>query len=217
MAHWFVDMLKIIAVDLVVSADNALVIALASHKLPSSERRKAMLIGVWLAALFRVFFVLLTAKLLEVPYLKTLGGILLVLIAIRLLRTDPAPLGKRVHWLSLASVVTTIVISDMIISLDNVLALAGLSGPDFITLFAGLTISIFLIMISSDLILRLLDRFPPLLYLGAAILSWTAGEMMVSDRLLRLWVLTPNPLLERGIPAMLTLLVLLLGLVRQLP
>lgn len=174
---------KIIMIDIVLSGDNAVVIALAAHKLPAYQRRRAILWGGGIAILLRVLFTLVMAWLLMVPGVRLIGGIVLAWIACKLL------LEEEEHEItpdnadqSAMAAIRMIFVADFMMSLDNMLAVAGASHGDSVRLLFGLLVSIGIIMTCSGVIARLMNRFHWIVWLGAAILAHTAADMMLGDR-----------------------------------
>jgi YjbE family integral membrane protein len=187
-AHNWVALLEIIGVNIVLSGDNAVVIALACRTLPPAQQRLAIIFGaagaIVLRALLTVFAVLLLAR----PYLKLAGGALLLWIAIKLLLPDDDGDGETEGNAGMFAAIKTIVIADLVMSLDNVLGVAAVAKGDVILLVLGLLISMPLIIYGSTLIMGLMGRFPVLITLGAALLGYVAGEMMVSDPVVVSWI-----------------------------
>ncbi|WP_202080938.1 TerC family protein [Caldalkalibacillus salinus] len=180
MEWWLIAIIKILIINLILSGDNAIVIALASRHLPPHQQKIAVFWGALGAVTLRVVLTLIAIQLLQIPFLTALGAILLVWIAIKLItQQEEHEEIKASH--TLKGAVMTIIIADFIMSLDNVLAITAVAKNDFILIFFGLVFSIPLIVWGSQLILKLLEKMPVLIYLGAAILGFTAGEMLVAD------------------------------------
>jgi len=175
---------QIIAIDIVLSGDNAVVIAMAAHKLPEHQRKKAILWGGAIAIALRVAFTMVMAFLLMVPGVRLIGGIVLVWIACKLLwgEDEPDELNAANADKNTFAAIRMIFVADFVMSLDNMLAVAGAGGENFVLLVFGLLVSIGIIMTCSALIARLMNRYHWIVYLGAAILAYTAGEMMIGDR-----------------------------------
>ncbi len=171
---------SIVVIDLVLSGDNAVVIGMAARRLPAEQRRKAIIYGAGGAILLRIIFTVLAALLLDVPLIQGIGGLVLLWIAYSLLRQ-----GSGEHNVSeganLPEAIRTIIVADVIMSLDNILAVGGTAHGDIPLLIFGLLLSMSLIMFGSGLIATLMNRLPWLVYLGAAVLIYTAGEMIFSD------------------------------------
>ncbi|MFQ9628550.1 MAG: TerC family protein [Enterococcus avium] len=172
--------LSIIVLNLVLSGDNAVVIALATRKLPASSQNKAIVIGTAGAVVLRILLMLIAVELLTVPYVKIIGAILLFYIAYDLLKTNGEETEVKSET-TLLSAIRTIIIADLVMSLDNVLAIAGVADGHFMLAVLGLIISIPIVIFGSQVILKLMDRFPWLIWLGALLIAYTAGTMMVED------------------------------------
>jgi len=176
------SILKIILLNLVLSGDNAVVIGLAAHRLPSRQRRKAMIWGCGMACLMRVALTLVVAHLLLFPGLRFVGGLLLAWIACKLVQEeDQSTSGTSPLPGSLWKAITRIAMADFIMSLDNVVAIAGVSDSDPVRIILGLLLSISMILLLSALIMEIMARYRWIAYLGAAVLAWTAAEMMLHD------------------------------------
>ena len=181
--EYLVSVAQIILIDIVLSGDNAVVIAMAAHKLPAYQRRRAILWGGGIAILLRILFTLMMAFLLMIPGVRLAGGLVLTWIACKLLleEEDHAITPDNADQSALAAI-RMIFVADFVMSLDNMLAVAGASHGDWMRLLFGLAVSIGIIMTCSALIARLMNRFKWIVYLGAAILAYTAGDMMLGDR-----------------------------------
>ena len=182
------QLLRIIAIDLVLSGDNAVVIAMASRRLPAEQRRKAIIWGGGGAVGLRIVFTIMASLLLDVDYIQAIGGLLLVYIAVKLVR----PGGDRTELLQAADTmrgaIQTIVLADVVMSLDNMLAV-GAAGHGHIGLLVfGLMLSIPILLFGSSLIARMIDRYPWLNYVGAAILVHTALELFFADDVVHEWL-----------------------------
>lgn len=179
-------LLAIILLDLMLAGDNAIVIALAARNLPGRLQRRAVLWGTVGAVAVRIALSAVVIWLLELPALMLLGGVLLLPIAWKLLKQDDSS-----HQVSAAAsfwfALRTIVFADTLMGVDNVLAIAGASRGNLLLLACGLLISMPLVVWGSTLILRLLERFPVIVYLGAGAVAWTAGRMIAHDYLLHGW------------------------------
>ncbi len=176
-----VPLLQIIWIDLLLSGDNAVVIALACRGLPQGQRRIGILLGTGVAIVLRIIFALIITLLLGIPYLKALGGVLLFWVAYQLISSDDGGHGEVEASASLWKAVRTIAIADAVMSLDNVLALAAASKGNVWLFTFGLVITIPLIIYGSQLILGLIERFPVFIWAGAALLGWIAGELIADD------------------------------------
>jgi YjbE family integral membrane protein len=173
--------LEIIWINVVLSGDNAVVIALACRGLPPRRRRAGMLLGAAAAVLLRLVFTVVVVTLLATPFLKLAGGVFLLWIAVKLLVDEPGANDRIAETDRLWKAVRTVAVADAVMSLDNVLAIAAVAQDSTFLLILGLLISVPLIVAGSALIMALLERLPILVWAGAALLGWLAGEMMVSD------------------------------------
>ncbi len=189
----------IVLIDLVLAGDNAIVIALAARKLPRPLQRRAIIWGTLGAVLVRASLTVGVLWLLQIPGLMLAGGVLLVWIAYRLLVSGDAEEAHEVApAASFWAAMRTIVIADAVMGLDNVLGVAGAAQGSVLLVVLGLLISIPIMVWGSTLVLRFLERFPALLYVGGALLAWTAAKMMLGEpRIAEL--LAPQPLLRTGI------------------
>jgi YjbE family integral membrane protein len=173
-------LLQIIWIDLLLSGDNAVVIALACRNLPDEQKRIGMLLGTGAAVALRILFAIIITQLMMVPGLKIIGGILLFWVAIKLFKPqhDTHNVQSRTN---LWGAIWTIAIADAVMSLDNVLALAGAARGRLDLFILGVFLSIPLIIIGSSFFIKLLTRWPWLIWLGAGLLGWIAGDLIVSD------------------------------------
>lgn len=174
-------LLEIIILNIVLSGDNAVVIALACRGLPASQRTKGIVLGAGVAVVLRIVFTVLIASLLNTPFLRIAGALLLLWIAVKLIAEDGEGGDDIAASDKLWKAVQTVAIADIVMSLDNVLAIAAVAKDSVPLLVAGLVISIPLIVLGASLITRLLEKFPILVWAGAALLGWVAGEMLDSD------------------------------------
>ena len=181
-AEFWSALAAIVVIDLVLAGDNAIVIALAARNLPKLHQRKAILWGTVGAVAVRTSLTVAVLWLLQVPGLMLAGGALLVWIAYRLLTGDD---GGREHDVAPAAgfwaAMRTIVIADAVMGLDNVLAVAGAAHGSMLLVVLGLLISIPIVVWGSTLILHWIERFPSILYIGGAVLAWTAAKMIVGE------------------------------------
>lgn len=178
---FWVSVLQIIWIDLLLSGDNAVVIALACRSLPKAQRKWGILLGAAAAVVLRIIFALAVSLLLGVPLLKVVGGLLLLWIAIKLTAGDDED-GHEVQAAdTLFKAVRTIAIADAVMSLDNVVAVAAAARGHAELFVFGLLLTIPLIVFGAQILLNLLQRFPLLIWAGAALLGWIAGEMLVGD------------------------------------
>lgn len=187
-ADFFSALLAIIVIDLVLAGDNAIVIALAARNLPTELRKKAIVWGTMGAIVVRTAMTLVVVWLLKIPGLLLLGGALLIWIAYKLL-ADKDDGGHEVQaaanfW----GAMKTIVVADAVMGLDNVLAVAGAAHGNFLLVVIGLLISIPIVIWGSQLILKWVERFPSIVYVGGAVLAWTAAKMMLGEPLVKEYV-----------------------------
>jgi YjbE family integral membrane protein len=186
------SLVKILGVNIVLSGDNAVVIALASRSLPVHLRNKAIWLGALGAVILRLIFSVFIVELMAIPYLKIIGALLLLWIGVKMLipehegddsGSDDSAVGSAGIW----SAVKTIVVADAVMSLDNVIAIAAAAKGDIALIGVGLAISVPLIIYGSTLILKVLIRFPIFVIAGAGLIGWIAGEIWVSDPAVAAW------------------------------
>jgi YjbE family integral membrane protein len=210
-SQFWIDVFKIIMIDVLLSADNAVVIALACRNLPLDQRRKGILLGVLGAIVLRIVLTVFAVGLLSLPYLKLVGAMLLIWIGIKLILPEEEHGVDNIQAETrLFGAVNTIIIADFVMSLDNVLGVAAAAKGNVPLLVFGLLISIPLIVWSSQLVLKMIDRFPFIIYAGGALLGYVAGEMLVSEALLNSLVETQH-YLHWLLPVLSALLVLAFG------
>lgn len=178
---YIVPLLQIIWIDLLLSGDNAIVIALACRQLPPRQRKLGMILGAGTAIILRIIFAVFVTFLLKVPFLKVAGGLLLLWIGIKLAVGEDDDGHNIESSDSLWRAVRTIAIADAVMSLDNVIAIAAAAGGNIWLFVFGLLLSIPLIIFGSTLLSNLMSRFPIIIWAGAALLGWIAGEMIISD------------------------------------
>jgi YjbE family integral membrane protein len=201
---------QIILINIVLSGDNAVVIALACRSLPAHQQKKAIIFGSVGAIVLRLILTFFAVYLLSLPYLKLTGAALLLWIGVGLLKGDDGEEDIEGNS-GLMAAVKTIVIADLVMSLDNVIGVAAAAKGDVALLVIGLVISIPLIIFGSTLILKLMTRFPVIITLGAALLGWVAGEMCLSDPAIKGWVEQQPHVLHYILPALGALLVVGVG------
>jgi len=204
MLIFLLGLLKIMVVNLILSGDNAVVIALASRNLEKKKRTIAILWGTGGAVILRILLTVVAVLLLQIPYLQFGGGLLLVWIAVQLLLEKSEDEGVKSHS-TLGAAIWTIIIADVVMSLDNTLAIAAVANGDLFLLGLGLALSIPIIVFGSQIILKLMEKLPLIVWLGAGLIAWTAGEMMVEDT--KVSVFVPEGL-DRWIAPALTILVI---------
>jgi YjbE family integral membrane protein len=194
-ADFWIGLIKIVWINIILSGDNAVVIALAARSLPPAQQKKAVLFGSGAAVVLRIVLTVVAAKLLALPFLQVVGGLLLLWIGLQLLGDEEEGEGESKEYGSLMAAVRTILIADLVMSLDNVIAVAAAAQGDTTLLILGLAISIPLVIFGSTLMIKLMERFPIIVMLGAALIGWVGGETIVSDVFLR-DVLAANPWLH---------------------
>jgi YjbE family integral membrane protein len=178
------SILIIIGIDIVLGGDNAIVIALASRNLPEHQRNKAIIWGTGLAIVIRILLTAVALYLLQIPFLKLIGGLLLIYIAVNLLTDKDEGIEIEAKD-NLLSAIKTIVFADMIMGFDNVLAIAGASNDHLELVIIGLLISVPIIIWGSKIILYFMEQFPALVYIGAGILAFTAAETILGEERLK--------------------------------
>ncbi len=179
--EFWIAVAKIIWINILLSGDNAVVIAMACRGLPAKQRLWGMILGAGVAVALRIVFTGIVASLMLLPYLKIVGGLALFYIAAKLLVPDDPDHDETEAVQHLWRAIRIVAIADIIMSLDNVIAIAAAAGGNLALLVFGLAISIPLIVAGAALIMRLLDRFPILIWAGAALLGWIAGEVIATD------------------------------------
>ena len=175
------QVLKIIGINIILSGDNAVVIALACRGLPPKQRMMGIFLGAGAAVVLRIIFTVIIQQLLGIPYLKLVGGLLLFWIAVKLVVAEEAGEDSVKAGSSLWEAVKIVAIADVVMSLDNVLAIAAAAGDNTLLVILGLIISIPLVVAGATLIMSLLTRFPILVWAGAALLGWVAGELLATE------------------------------------
>jgi YjbE family integral membrane protein len=199
---FWVALLQIIGVNIVLSGDNAVVIALAARGLPQAQQKKAVAWGSGAAVVMRIVLTIVAVELLRLPYLKLIGAALLLWIALQLLLPENEGEGPASAGGSLAAAIKTILVADLVMSLDNVIAVAAAAKGSVILLIIGLAVSIPLVIFASTLLLNLMNRFPVIITVGAALLGWVAGEMAISDPAVQAWIDAQMPYLHYVAPAL---------------
>jgi YjbE family integral membrane protein len=177
---FWVALFQIILINIVLSGDNAVVIALACRSLPPKQQRNAIMFGSVGAIVLRVILTFFAVYLLTLPYLKLIGAVLLLWIGVGLLKGEDGDEEIESNA-GLWAAMKTIIIADLVMSLDNVIGVAAAAKGNVVLLVVGLVISIPLIIFGSTIILKLMNRFPIIITLGAALLGWVAGEMTLTD------------------------------------
>ncbi|UOE93150.1 TerC family protein [Alkalihalobacillus sp. LMS39] len=179
-----IALLTIIGIDILLGGDNAIVVALACRNLPKHQRNKAIILGITLALLMRISLTFVAVQLLEIPYLLALGGALLIYIAYNLL-TEHGDNQNIKGETSLFAAIKAILIADLIMGFDNVIAVAGAAHGNMTLVVIGLLVSVPIIIYGSKLILTAFERFPFIIYIGAGILTYTASRMITHEPMLQ--------------------------------
>ena len=178
--------IQVILLDLALGGDNSIVIGMAAKNLPHELQKKAILYGTAGAIVLRFFMAMIVVYLLQIPYLHTVGGLLLVYIGMKLIGKQD---GEEAHVEakdSLGGAVKTIIVADALMSLDNVLGIVGTTGGHMGLLFFGMVISVPIIIFGSTVVIKIMHKFPVLIYIGGLILGWAAGAMVGADEYLAL-------------------------------
>ena len=186
-AEFWIGLAKIIGVNVVLSGDNAVVIALAARSLPAHQQKKAVMWGAGAAIILRIVLTIFAVKLLGLPWLKIVGSLLLFWIGIKLLVPEEGDDDIDASD-NLLTAIKTILIADLVMSLDNVIAVAAAAGGSMTLLILGLAISIPLVVFGATLLVKLMERFPVIITVGAGLIGWVAGEMLVTDPALEEWL-----------------------------
>ena len=205
---------QIIWINIILSGDNAVVIALAARSLPPKQQKQAVMYGSGAAVVLRIALTLVAAVLLTMPYLQIIGGLLLLWIGVQLLGDEEEGEGGVRPNTGMLAAVRTILIADLVMSLDNVIAVALAAKIDGVVnyplLIAGLAISIPLVIFGSTLMIKLMDRFPVIISLGAALIGWVAGDAIVHDEALKT-LFAGNPVAAYGVKIATAAFVLIVG------
>lgn len=210
--QFWIALMQIVAIDIVLGGDNAVVIGLACRRLPERQRKLGILWGMVGAIGLRVILILFAVTLLAVPYLKLVGAALLLWIGVKLLLPEPDEGGHHIEaGATLIAAIKTIIIADAVMSLDNVIAIAGAAGDSKFLVVFGLLLSIPIIMLGSQLVIKLMDRFPVVITAGGALLGWIAGGMAVTDVITKDWMAANVPGAQWIGPAAGAVLVVLIG------
>lgn len=179
--EFILSLLNIVFLDLILAGDNAIVIGLAARNLQGSTQKKAILLGTGGAVILRIIATILVVWLLKVPWLLLFGGLLLIMIAYRLLTGDNAEADIQAGG-TLWSAVRTIIVADAAMGLDNVIAIAGAAKHNITLVVLGLLISVPIVVWGSTLFIKLINRFPWIIYIGSAVLGFTASSMIASEK-----------------------------------
>lgn len=185
------DLLMIIGLDLVLAGDNAVVIGMASRNLPLKQRKKAILWGTAAAVVIRILMIFVAVQLLNTPLVMAIGGLLLIWVAIKLLiEEDDDDINKIKGGKTLSQAVMTIVMADIIMGLDNVIAVAGASHGNILLIVVGIAVSIPIVVGCSGLISSVMNKYPSVVYIGAGLIAYTAALMITSDPIVKKYLFT---------------------------
>ncbi len=207
---FFAAFMSIVLIDLILAGDNAVVIAAAVRTLPRKQRQKGILLGAGAAVVLRVVLTYFAAQLLQMSYVKLIGGLFILWIAVKLF-VDSAPEEEvRQSATSILQALWVIVVADLTMSVDNVLAVAGASKGNLFLLLFGLGLSIPFVVLTSSLLSLLMDKYPFIIYVGAGVLGKVGGEMIFTDPAVLEWIRIPEPLLY-GLEALFAVGVIAVG------
>ena len=198
---FWVALLQIIGADIVLSGDNAVVIALATRSLPPHQQRKAIFWGTFAAVAMRVTLTMIAVTLLKLPALKLVGAAMLLWIAVQLLLPEEESTGEGMTSGNLGAAIRTILLADLVMSVDNIIAIAAAAKGSLLLLIIGLAVSIPLVVFTSTFLLKVMERYPIIIALGAALLGYVAGEMAVTDPLVMEWIAVNASWLHVAAPA----------------
>lgn len=181
-------LLNIMFINLILSGDNAVLIAMAVRNLPGRQRRQGIMFGTAAAIVLRVILTYFVALLLEISFVKLIGGLLILWIAVKLLMEGDNGEGLEKEATTIWQAIKIILIADLTMSLDNVLAVAGAAGGNLFLLIFGLVMSIPIVVFTSEILSRLMDKYPIIILIGGAILGRVAGEMIMTDHIVEKWL-----------------------------
>ena len=208
---FWIALMQIIGVNIVLSGDNAVVIALAARGLPPDQQKRAIAWGSGAAVVMRIVLTVVAVELLRLPYLKIVGALLLLWIAVQLLLPEDGEDGHGATVSGLGAAIKTILLADLVMSLDNVIAVAAAAKGNVALLVIGLAISIPLVVFASRLLLVLMEKYPVIITIGAALLGWVAGDMAVTDPIDQPWVDLNAAFLHWGAPLACAIAVVAVG------
>ncbi len=209
--QFWVGLGQIILINIVLSGDNAVVIALAARSLPPRQQKLAVFWGAGAAVVMRIILTVVAVELLRYPYLKLVGALLLFWIAVKLLLPEDGGDDDVESSDNLWAAIKTILIADLVMSLDNVIAVAAAAKGSLLLLILGLAISIPLVVFGATLLMKLMERWPIIITIGAGLLGWVAGEMMVTDPAIEDWVDASAAYLHWAAPGTGVVIVVVLG------
>jgi YjbE family integral membrane protein len=198
-AHFWTGLMTIIWVNIILSGDNAVVIALAALSLPKHQQGKAIFWGAGAAVVLRIILTIIAVEMLKISFLKIIGGLLLFWIAVKLLMSEDGDANVKSSD-NLIQAIKIILIADLVMSLDNVVAVAAAAKGSILLLVLGLAISIPLVIFGATILMKLMERYPIIVIIGAALIGSVAGELLVTDPVLLDWVKANMPWLEIHLP-----------------
>ena len=198
--QFWVAALEIIVINILLSGDNAVVIALACRNLPQRQRRWGIVWGAAGAVVLRIILTFFAVSLLKLPYLNLIGGALLIWIGIKLIAEEEGEAHDVQATDRLVVAIRTIIVADLVMSLDNVIGVAGAAKGSGVLIVFGLVVSIPLVIVGAQLIMKLIDRFPILIIGGGGLLGYVAGEMMAEDAAIAAWIGAEAPWLRWAVP-----------------
>jgi YjbE family integral membrane protein len=217
-ADYVVAVLRIIGINIILSGDNAIVIALACRGLPARQRILGIILGAGAAVILRILFTVVVQHLFDLPWLKLVGGVILLWIAVKLLMGDESDEDSVKSGANVWEAIKIVAIADVVMSLDNVLAIAAAAGGDTNLIILGLVISIPLVVFGATILSWILDRVPILVWAGSALLGWVSGELIATEPVLAPYVATladqlgvSIKIVSRGIEVACAVLVILVG------
>ncbi len=206
-----VSLLSIMFVNIVLSGDNAVVIAMAVRSLPDKQKKQGILYGTGIAVLLRIVLTFFAAKLLDIPFMKLAGGLLIAWIAVKLFLEEGAEGNAENKIKNVWKAITTILVADLVMSVDNVLAVAGASKGNLTLLIIGLGMSIPIVIFASSFLSHLMERFPVITWIGAAILGKVAGSMIMEDPMVEKMFHNPGQLVAYSVQAVFAIGVVVSG------
>lgn len=198
-AHFWTGLMTIIWVNIILSGDNAVVIALAALSLPKHQQGKAVFWGAGAAVVLRIILTIIAVEMLKISFLKIIGGLLLFWIAVKLLMSEDGDADVKSSD-NLIQAIKIILVADLVMSLDNVVAVAAAAKGSILLLVLGLAISIPLVIFGATILMKLMERYPIIVIIGAALIGSVAGELLVTDPVLLDWVKANMPWLEIHLP-----------------
>ncbi len=198
--QFWISAFEIVVINILLSGDNAVVIALACRNLPLNQRRWGIIWGAVGAVVLRIILTFFAVRLLKLPYLNLIGGVLLLWIGVKLIAGEDGGSHEVKAADRLMVAIRTIVIADLVMSLDNVIGVAGAAKGSIVLIVFGLIVSIPLVVVGAQIIMKLIERFPVLITAGGGLLGYVAGEMMVVDAAVAPWIAEHAAWLHWAVP-----------------